>query len=150
MHASVSLSSTHFQSEPCLELKNNVSHTFLFNCILIMFWEKGDNHKLKIKLKRTNVCGHREIISTFLCCCNSLHSSGFRLFTRFWNLAAEIFSNIDTRALARSNSATGWQDTTHLQWNPEWALCNHNKLQNPFIYWLLLQRWKRSIVQMLW
>ena len=47
-------------------------------------------------------------IREFICCYNSLHSSRFRLFTRFWNVAAGICSHSATRALVRLGTGVGW------------------------------------------
>ncbi len=43
-----------------------------------------------------------------ICCSNSLHSSGFSLCSRCWNLPAGISSYLDTKALQRPNTGVRW------------------------------------------
>ena len=40
------------------------------------------------------------------CCCSNLHSSSFRRFIRFWNLAAGIWSHSASSAVMRSSQST--------------------------------------------
>lgn len=68
----------------------------------------------------TQICGHQNNGAIckiwtchsrsrwLMCCFTSLHSSGFSLSTRFWNVAAGIWSHSATRALVRSKSDIGW------------------------------------------
>lgn len=73
---------------------------------------------------------------------NSLHSSGFRLPTRFWNLAAGVCYHSATRALERSSTDDGPRSCS-----PSKVLGGaevralrrqvkffHNKLGQPFFY----------------
>lgn len=78
-----------------------------------MFWEREEviDWRKKTEDLGTNESGDGEIMSTFFCRCNRLCSFGFRVSTRFWNLAEGIFSNLAQRALAGSDSVTEWQDT---------------------------------------